>query len=294
MLCLGTFFLVRAYGGPEVSRTDLALAGLAITAAAYMRIPAIYLIPTLSVVIAIFARLRSRSWPSIAGLVVAFAAPWIVIGGAWYLRNLMVTDHFFFLQRCLHLIAALENVSKADAYRYLVKYLGEAPTARTYLLFILDNFSLFARQSVHDIAITLLSPGQWNLQFYVPDFAAERSALTPYVLAGDLGGLWRELADRGAGQVLILSALFAHTAILYLGVVLAVWRGVRSWRLTDEQQKILLSVMALLIAYFLGQLVFWEGSVRFRFPITPFLTVLAGYGYAVQARSARAARPAIF
>jgi len=287
MLCLGVLFVVRAFQAVSISHWELFLAGLAITGATYIRIASIYLIPVVALLLAAFAYGRRRDWQSSALLIAAFAAPWIVIGGAWYVRNYLVADQFFFTseqhhlfyQRCLHLIAALENVSKVEAHHLVDKYLGPSRTSAAYLLFILDHFSLFIRQSVGDVIVTLVSPGQWNLQFYVPEFAENRTPLTPLFRDGDLVGVWRELTARSGGQTIVLIGLFVHTAMLYLGVALSVPALFIGWRRANETQRVLIATMILLLCYFLGQLVFWEGSVRFRFPITPYLAVLSGYGY---------------
>ena len=95
-----------------------------------------------------------------------------------------------------------------------------------------------------------------------------------------MAGLWRELTERSDRQTLILIGLFVHTIGIYLGIAFSVAAIIQAWRDADDMQQVLLATMLLLICYFLGQLVFWEGSVRFRFPITPYLVVLSGYGYA--------------
>lgn len=290
MLCLAVFMIVRAFRGDSISLWSLFWAGLAIVGATYIRIASIYLIQVTAILITAFAYERERQWRLALRAAAVFVAPWIVIGGLWYVRNYVLAGQFvftteqlqLFFHRSLNMVAALENVSKTEATPLLAKYLGPQPhSVGTHLVFYWDHLALFVRQVVTDLALTVAGPGQWHVPPYFPEFPLDRKALFPFIDVGNFAGLWRELAGRGFWANFILATLIVHIAALCLGVVAGIAAAMQAWGHHPEMSRLLLATILLLFAYFLGQLVFWEGATRFRFPILPFMAVLAGYGYAV-------------
>lgn len=288
LLCLSVALLAQGYRSQSGALWLFAAVGFLIACATYLRIAGMFLIYPLAVLIAAIEYARWKSWPAAWTTFFIVLAPSILLVGGWSLRNYWEIGRFvfethepdLFIHRSLGLIAAMENVDKATAYTFLTRYLGPGPySAAVHLGFYFDHLSLFVREVATDLAITLFAPGQWHIPFYVPDFPLDRRPLTPFVRDADTIGLWNELSERGIKANLILFYLLLHTTLLYVGVIWGAISIARYWRSIHMDCRYFTLFTGLFFAYFLGQLVFWEGATRFRIPIFPFLVVLCGYGY---------------
>jgi 4-amino-4-deoxy-L-arabinose transferase-like glycosyltransferase len=96
-----------------------------------------------------------------------------------------------------------------------------------------------------------------------------RSSMNEPGLVGKALGKFGQMTPVQQGTLLFSTALLA---ILYLGAALG------TLRLFQERRWLILGLLFLLIAYFVGLSAGGETNSRFRIPVVPFLAILAGTG----------------
>jgi hypothetical protein len=211
--------------------------------------------------------------------------PWILAGSLWYARNYATFGQVKFvgqeaellLDRTSAMIGDLEGVDVAAGRLLYPKYLGPGPvTTSTHIRFYLDRPALFAKITMLSFVTLFAQPAQWHLPFYFPDYPADRKPLTRLVLAGDFQAVLSELRSHGLANNLIFAGLIGHIVVLLAGALLSVrYLGGQSPPL-----QAFLVIVGLIFVYVAMVNGIVGGAARYRLPLSPYLAILAGYGFA--------------
>ncbi|HEX6287613.1 MAG TPA: glycosyltransferase family 39 protein [Herpetosiphonaceae bacterium] len=228
---------------------------------------------------------------------VVFVVASLALTYTWAVRNYReagiftlstISDTNLLYYRARAVLADAEGRSQEEAWKALEQRIEQEATARnlspaeTVALQRQEALKIFQRYPgltvkmlARGVGRLLVDPGytitctQLDLQSTALDCFPGRSSMNdPGVIDKALG----KLGSMTLVQQLVLLWSTLLLAILYLGAALGT---VRLWR---ERHWLLLALLVLLLAYFIGLSAGGEANSRFRIPIVPFLAILAGAG----------------
>lgn len=295
------------------SRHELAWAlalGLTLALGTHIRPVHYYLIAPVLLIVLVVKRREGRPWKSVGVVLVATALPFMLLVGGWQLRNLEATgrSEFSFIKnynllfyRGAGILALRDHVPFEEAQHRLERAwpnLSALSVAQRSdlegreALALLRRYPLLAaKMQVLGVARLLFGPGGAGLRRYLG--LQDQSGPAGDLLTKPLREYLRIWVLGRPGQFALFLLECALMALLYVGLLAALWRVLTADRARLAIHVLLWGIMVYLVAISAGP----EAYSRFRVPLMPLFALYAAWGWlelprGTRARKANATPPA--
>jgi 4-amino-4-deoxy-L-arabinose transferase-like glycosyltransferase len=264
----------------------LLFSGLVLSFAIFVRPVGMFLVYPAAVLIGLYVYWTSRRISKGLAAATIFILPWIVLGGAWYLRSYLASGAFTFTsyetgvfdQRLADVFRSALGVDFQTGMRMAQATIAEGAKATEVFFSVIFKYPWdYVKVTAMDIGRLLFSPAQWHLKFYLPQVFGDQFPIEGLLLSGRFSEIAAAAARRPAAYLPIVFLVFLHLVVIYAGAALSL-AGIWKRSFNDKCYFIFLLIM---IGYFIAITFGFIGHARMRVPFLPVLAVVSGYGFSL-------------
>ena len=262
----------------------LLLAGLVATAAVFVRPVGMLLLYPVAILVGTTAIVQTRESSTSLKSMAIFILPWIILGGAWYLRNYDISGQLFFtnyegealFRRLRPVLAAANDIDINGANVLLTEMTRQGlKPFQVYFSVVFEHPWTFIKETSADLTRLLLSPGQWHLKFYFPNSFATQFPMEGLLLSGNFTQVIDQLFSRPVSYSIIIGLVMGHLLVLYTGGLFSLIRIFKC----PTKDILFYGFLILYVAYFMAITAGFIGQPRFRVPFVPILAIMCGIGF---------------